>query len=257
MDILERVARSAGEVLLKYKGRLSSIKAKSSKSDLVSEADYESQKIIFEMLERFKARLIGEENYSGDPEQMFRGEVFLIDPLDGTLNYVHGLPFYSISIARLKDGEILEGVVYLPETGEMFHALLNEGAFLNGSEIKVSSVKDLEEALLVTGWPYDEEGTKKTYKMVEIVNERVQEIRILGSCAAELSYLAAGRIDGYFEIGLGPWDMAGGYLIATEAGAVVTSISHEGFSLIDGEVLASVPEIHGDILNLVREALDG
>ena len=253
MDRLEDVAREAGRVLLRYKGRLSRVEKKSSISDLVSEADYESQRVVFEGLDGFGAKLVGEENYSG--ESIREGEVFLVDPLDGTLNYVHGLPYYSVSIARLIDGKIVEGVVYIPESDEMFHALSGEGAFLNGERIEISKTEDLSSSLVVTGWPYDEIGTQKTYRLIEKVNESVQEIRILGSCAAELAYLACGRIDGYFEMGLGPWDMAAGYVIALEAGAVISSMSGEDFDLSSGEIIASVPPIHEQLVELVKEAL--
>ena len=252
MDLVERAAREAGKILLKLKNRLERVEVKSSRADLVSEADYESQKVVFEILEDLKIDMVGEENYSGDPRQFMESECFLVDPLDGTLNYVHGLPFYAVSIARLKNGEVVEGVVYLPESDEMFHALKGQGAYLNGERLEVSGVEDLSKALVVTGWPYNEEGVERTQEMIERVMSRVQEVRILGSCAAELCYLAAGRIDGYFEIGLGPWDLAAGYLIAEEAGARVSSMTREGFSLELGEVVAATPDLHGSLLELVK-----
>jgi myo-inositol-1(or 4)-monophosphatase len=246
---LEDVAKKAGELLKEYKGRLKSVQEKSSVSDVVSEADYESQKLIERLLrESFPDYdVVGEENFSKSNSR----KIFLVDPLDGSLNYVHGFPFYSVSIARIVDGEIVEGVVHLPETRETFHAIKGEGSHLNGERLTCGDA-EFERSLIVTGWPYDHEGTLWTYEAIRSVNEKVQEIRILGSCAAELSYLAAGRIDGYFEIGLGPWDLAAGYLIATEAGAVVTSISTDDFDLYKGEVVAGKPSVHEKLLKVVR-----
>ncbi len=248
---LEEVAKRSGELLLGFKGKLKKVEEKSSSSDLVSEADYESQKLIEKLLrENYPGyEVVGEESYS--KKDLRNGKIFLVDPLDGSLNYVSGLPFYSVSIARMVDGEVVEGVVYLPETDEMFHSVKGEGSYLNGEKLE-SGDKEFEKSLIVTGWPYDHDGTLWTYKAIEVVNEKVREIRILGSCAAELSYLAAGRIDGYFEIGLGPWDLAAGYLIATEAGAVVSSISRDGFNLELGEVVAGKPSVFEDLLKVVR-----
>ena len=248
---LEEIAKEAGRLLLNFKGKLKKVEEKSSPSDLVSEADYESQKLIEKLLKESYPdhEVIGEENYS--ERNLKKGKIFLVDPLDGSLNYVSGFPFYSISIAKIENGEIVEGVVYLPEMNEMFHAVKGKGSYLNGERIESGDNK-LEKSLVVTGWPYDHEGTLWTYRAIREVNERVREIRILGSCAAELSYLAAGRIDGYFEIGLGPWDLAAGYLIATEAGAMVSSISKDGFNLELGEVLAGKPSLFEDLLSVVR-----
>ncbi len=249
---LEEIAKKAGDILLSFKGKLKKVEEKSSSSDLVSEADYESQKLIERLLkEKYPDyEVAGEENYS--ERNLREGKIFLVDPLDGSLNYVSGLPFYSVSIARMIDGEVVEGIVYLPETDEMFHAVKNEGSYLNGRKLE-SGDNEFEKSLVVTGWPYDHNGTLWTYKAIEAVNEKVREIRILGSCAAELSYLAAGRIDGYFEIGLGPWDLAAGYLIATEAGAAVSSISKDEFDLELGEVAAGKPSVFEDLLKTVRE----
>ena len=246
---LEEVAKEAGRLLLEYKGKLKSVQKKSSRSDVVSEADYESQKLIESILKEHYPgfEVVGEENY----RKVSAEKYFLVDPLDGSLNYVHGFPFYSVSIAMVVSGEVVEGVVHLPETGETFHAMKGEGAYLNGERINAGDAT-IEEALVVTGWPYDEKGTLWTYRAIEAVNGAVQEVRILGSCAAELSYLAAGRLDGYFEIGLGPWDLAAGYLIAREAGAIVTSITVDGFDLERGEVVAGKPSVHGELLKIVR-----
>ncbi len=253
MEVLEKIAREAGEVLLDYRGKLKKVRSKSMASDLVSEADLESQRLIFERLLGFfqDVKVVGEESFKG--EDISKGKVFLVDPLDGSLNYVHGFPFYSVSIAFLENGEVLEGVVYLPEQGEMFHAVKGQGAYLNGVKILSNEGVKLQNALIVTGWPYDEEGIRWTYRAIEKVNNAVHEIRILGSCAAELAYLAAGRIEGYFEIGLKSWDIAAGYLIATEAGAVVSSLTCDGMDLLKGEVVAGVSSLHNDLLSLLRE----
>ncbi len=246
------IARTAGDLLKKYFGNLKDVRTKAMASDVFSEADLESQKLITKaLMETFPdARVVGEENYKG--EDYNSGKVFLVDPLDGSLNYIHYFPFYSVSIAYLEDGKVLSGVVHLPEYGETFYAEKGKGAFLNGEKIFSNKDIALKESMIITGWPYSMEGIKWTYKAIEAVNEKVHEIRILGSCAAELSYLAVGRLDGYFEIGLKPWDLAAGYLIATEAGLKVSSITAEGFDMDLGEVVAAPESFHKELVGILR-----
>ncbi len=255
MNRLVEIGKGAGEILLRYKEKFKNIEVKSISSDVVSEADFASQDFIINELSRSfpGVKVICEENYS--EENFLDGDVFLVDPLDGSLNYVHGYTFYSVSIARLENGRVVEGVVYLPEYNEIFYAELSAGAFFNGEKLERKSDVDFNRSLIVTGWPYTKEGIRWTYRAIETVNERIHEIRILGSCAAELSYLAAGRIDGYFEIGLAPWDISAGALIAMEAGCMVTDLSGSGLDLKKGEVVAGVPSVHGELLKILREVV--
>ncbi|MCD6449972.1 MAG: inositol monophosphatase [Thermotogaceae bacterium] len=252
IEKMTEIARNAGDLLKRYSGNLRNIKTKAIASDVFSEADLESQKLITNsLIEVFPGvKVIGEENYGG--EDYKSGKVFLVDPLDGSLNYIHCFPFYSVSIAYLEDGEVLAGVVHLPEYNETFYAEKGKGAFLNGERIFSDKKISLEDSMIITGWPYNEEGIKWTYKAIEVVNEKVHEIRILGSCAAELSYLAAGRLDGYFEIGLKPWDLAAGYLIATEAGLKVSSITADYFDMDLGEVVAAPESFQKKLVDILR-----
>jgi len=252
IEKMVEIARNAGNLLKRYFGSLKEVRTKAIASDVFSEADLESQKLITESLMKVfpNVKVIGEENYKGEDYKL--GRAFLVDPLDGSLNYIHRFPFYSVSIAYLEDGKVLAGVVHLPEYDETFYAENGRGAFLNGERIFSNKNIPIEESMIITGWPYNIEGIRWTYRAVEAVNEKVHEIRILGSCAAELSYLAAGRLDGYFEIGLKPWDLAAGYLIATEAGLKVSSITTEGFDMELGEIVAAPESFHEDLIKILR-----
>ena len=184
---------------------------------------------------------------------------WIIDPLDGTTNYLHGFPFFSVSIALEIEGEMRVGVVYYPSLNELFYAENGEGAFLNGNRISVSSIGDLNRSLLCTGFPYD--VRKETDLYLSYFRQfltRSFAIRRPGSAAIDLCYLAAGRFDGFWELKLHPWDVAAGSLIITEAGGKVTDFQGRPFNVYSEEILASNGLIHQAMLQAIREiALKG
>ncbi|SHF06891.1 myo-inositol-1(or 4)-monophosphatase [Marinitoga hydrogenitolerans DSM 16785] len=259
MDILQamiKAAKEAGDILLMKKKKLKNIQTKKSSSDLVSEADLESQKLIINtiMNEFPDAIILAEENWNGDKRILKHGKkVFVIDPLDGTLNYVHGMDFYSISIAMLDDGDIKYGVVYLPETDKLYFSEKGNGSYLNGLKLYRKDNKKLSESMFVTGWPYEPELFKKSYEAIEKIQKNIHEVRILGSAAAELCMLAEGKIDGYWEYGLSPWDLAAGVLIAKEAGMEIYSISHKEFDISKGEILATFKHNINKVYEILKE----
>lgn len=253
MRLICEAAKKAGKFAKERFEKEHKIDMKTRVSDVVTEADVQCQKIIVDtILEHLpEAKFVLEEG-DGNTKIPNAECIFVVDPIDGTLNYAHSLPYFAISIARMDYGEITEAAVYLPMTDEMFYAKKGSGAFLNGTQIFNKNRPSLEGSFLVTGWPYDESLFDWTLKTIEKLARTTQEIRILGSSAAELCHLACGKIDGYWEVGLKPWDTAGGVLIAREAGIIVTGLEKD-YDLESGEIVAAVPSIHEKLREMLRE----
>lgn len=250
---LERLARQAGQILsdgyekdhqVNYKGVI----------DLVTEIDHASEAFLVAELGRlFPGHSILTEEagmLSGTDDHMW-----YIDPLDGTVNYAHGVPTFCVSIAYAHRGRVLFGAIYDPLRNEMFTAERGKGARLNGARLlSVSQTTELQRSLLVTGFPYDAWNAKRDNFVYFVKLARMtQGVRRLGSAALDLCYVAAGRFDGYWELSLKPWDVAAGGLIAAEAGALVTNV--DGGSDYLGapqSVLAANPALHGQLLELLK-----
>jgi len=251
LETMITLAFQSGNILEEYfENHNYSISQKTSSFDLVTTADKESQKIIVSTLSSYypEIAIIGEEGAKIEKHT----KVFYVDPLDGTLNFVHKIPFFAVSIGYWEDGKALIGVVFDPIRKDLFYAKKGEGAFLNGKRIKVSSPKSLRDALLVTGWPYNKD---KRHNAVEDVKSvlNITEVRILGSAALELCYIATGILDGYWEYSLSPWDLAAGVLIAKEAGAIISTPSGEEFDLFKGDILAIAPSLYQEFIELIKK----
>ena len=238
------LSRLAGEILRTSFGQHLHIDHKGV-IDLVSEADRQSERLLLSYIrQHFPAdRIVAEESgeLSGTSDR-----AWYIDPLDGTVNYVHGVPIYSVSIAYAEAGILRLGVVYDPMRDECFSAEYGTGAWLNGMPIHPSSVSDLDHALLVTGFPYDIrtnlENNLDHYAHFAL---RSQGVRRLGSAALDLCSVACGRFDGFWELRLNAWDVAAGALVAQQAGAVVTTMTGGAeFMAAGGSVLAANPHLH-------------
>ena len=245
------LAFQSGNILEEYfKNNNYSVSQKTSSFDLVTTADKESQKIIINTLSsRYpEIAIIGEEGAKIEKHT----KVFYIDPLDGTLNFVHKIPFFAVSIGYWENGEALIGVVFDPIRRNLFYAKKGEGAFLNGKKIKVSSPKSLGNALLVTGWPYNKDRHHDAVEDVKSVLN-FTEVRALGSAALELCYVATGILDGYWEYSLSPWDLAAGILIAKEAGAIISTPPGEEFDLFKGDILAIAPSLYQGFIELIKK----
>jgi len=218
------------------------------KHNLVTHADVECEKMLIQGLTELcpQAAFQTEE---GVVDGVSGGLRWIIDPLDGTTNFVHQLPFYSISIALAQDDDLLLGVVYAPCTRDMFSAVRGAGAFLNGVPIRVSAQSKLEDALLATGFPYYRFDRMEEYMAsLEQLMRQCRGLRRLGSAALDLAYVACGRFDAYFEHNLQPWDVAAGILLVREAGGVVSGI-REGVNPLHGsEIVASCAGLYGQIL---------
>lgn len=250
---LERLAREAGAILragyntehqVQYKGII----------DLVTEIDHRSE-----------AYLLGEVQTNFPGHHIFTEEsgviqgsdehTWFIDPLDGTVNYAHHIPIFSVSLGYAFRGQLTCGVVYDPMRDELFSAERGRGAWLNGKAIHVSDITDLQRSLLVTGFPYDAWNTQyDNFSNFVRFAKLTQGVRRLGSAALDLAYVAAGRLDGFWELSLNPWDVAAGGLICIEAGAYVTNVDGQAdFISPPQSVVAATPGIHARMLEVLHE----
>jgi myo-inositol-1(or 4)-monophosphatase len=252
LSVAWEAADAAGEIIraswqqpktIDYKGAI----------DLVTTIDRETERKIVEVLQRNcpdHAILAEEETDLRRDDNEYR---WIIDPLDGTTNFAHGYPQVSISVGLERSGRLILGLVYDPLRRECFRAVKGQGATLNGSPIQISTVNELDKALLATGFPYDHrEKTDFYLTFFKAFLTRCQGIRRTGSAALDLCYVACGRIDGFWELKLKPWDTAAGSLILTEAGGRVSDFSGNDFSIWGNETLASNGSIHAEMLRALN-----
>ena len=223
--------------------------------DLVTSVDRESERRIVDLLrKKFPGHSILAEEET-DLVGTQASHRWIIDPLDGTTNFAHGYPQFCVSLALERDGEVIMGLVYDPLRPERFQAVKGQGATLNGEPIRVSGVKDLNRALLATGFPYDQREKADFYlTFFKSFMTRSQGIRRNGSAALDLCYVACGRLDGFWELKLRPWDTAAGALIVAEARGKLSDLSGNQFSIWGEETLASNGAIHDAMVNAARAA---
>ena len=243
-------AKTAGLLLREKLGAKQRIEYKGA-IDLVTEMDKRSEAVIIkEIKKKFPDHGIMAEESAEFPARY--GCRWIIDPLDGTTNYAHGLPVFCVSIGFEKAGKIILGVVYNPMLDEMFVAEKGCGARLNGKRIRVSGTGSLDASLLATGFPYDIRTTQKNnLDHFSAFAVRAQAIRRAGAAALDLCYVACSRFDGFWELKLKPWDTAAATLIIKEAGGRVTGFGNERFSIYGDECLASNGRIHGDMVDVL------
>ncbi len=195
-------------------------------------------------------------NEESENQASENGYSWIIDPLDGTVNFIHGLPHFSISVALSYQDEVLMGYVYGVVQKEMFSAISTQGAYLNGHSLHVSERNQLQQSLIVTGFPYAYSEWLDNY--IKVIGKLIQEchgLRRIGSAALDLAYVAAGRTEGFFEFGLNPWDVAAGALIVKEAGGHVSDFQGSNHYLHGKQILATNARIHEDILTLLNQHL--
>jgi myo-inositol-1(or 4)-monophosphatase len=251
-ELAVQVAKEAGALIRSYHERGAAVRAKGQSYNLVTEADLESEKLIISRLkEAFPEHAILAEETSAATEAA--EHLWVIDPLDGTNNFAHSFPFFSVSIAFWRDGKPVVGVVYDPLRDELFTAERGQGAFLNEQPVRVSPASSLSESVLATGFFYERgEMMRRTLRQIQTFFEKpIRGIRRTGSAAMDLCYVAAGRLDGFWELRLSPWDYAAGGLIVSEAGGRVTDVTGGPFDLFMGNVCASNGQIHDDVLEVV------
>jgi len=235
-----------GKLNVEYKGRI----------DPVSEADKNAQKAIIAVIKKaFPAHsIIAEEENLQDVKN--KDYCWIIDPLDGTVNYIHGLPLFCVSIGLVHKNKVIAGVIYAPMINEMFIAQKGAGAYLNGKKISVSNIKEIVKSLAVTGFPYYVSECKADNNIIDsfkTVVMNAQGVRRLGSAALDLAWVAAGRFEFFWEEGLKPWDVAAGALIVEEAGGKVTDYNGKNNYIFGENMLASNGAAHKKVLKLLND----
>lgn len=249
-EIAVQAAEAGGKVLLEMFGNSLEIRHKGA-VDLVTNADHAAEKVIVEHLRGVFPRhdILAEEGDYGPRQSDYR---WIIDPLDGTTNFAHGLPWWAVSIALEVHGEIVLGVVFNPRLQEMFVAEKGQGAYLNELPVRVSATGCLEQALLATGFPYDRKSSDiNNYDHFVNFQQEAQACRRPGVASLDLAYTACGRFDGYWEMKLKPWDLAAGQLIVSEAGGRVSTFSDGPLDIYGAEILASNGLIHTVMLDIL------
>jgi myo-inositol-1(or 4)-monophosphatase len=249
-DTAKRAALKAGTHIRERLGH-SKIDYKSA-FNLVTDVDKASEKMILEILRAdFPDDSILAEEGGGTQNQSSRR--WLIDPLDGTTNFAHSYPFFAVSIALEVDGEVVVGVVFNPISQECFSAKKGKGAFLNDQPIKVSNVPVLNESLLATGFPADSSNSlQNNVTAFAEVTHRCHGVRRDGSAALDLCYVASGRLDGFWELKLAPWDIGAGSLIVREAGGMTTDVDGGPLKLNTGHILATNGKIHNEVIQVLE-----
>ncbi|MFP5504290.1 MAG: inositol monophosphatase family protein [Candidatus Sericytochromatia bacterium] len=252
LDFAREIGLKAGQLLKEGLDRPREIRYKGA-IDLVTEMDVAAEKLILDAIREAypdHAVLAEESGASAETEYEYR---WVVDPLDGTTNYAHGLPLFCVSIGLEKNGVPHLGVIYAPAIDELYTAETGEGAFLNGKRIHVSKTEELNRSLLVTGFPYDVQV--KSTNLIHFSNfiHTAQAVRRLGSAAIDMAWVAAGRFDGFWEPRLQPWDLAAGTVIVREAGGVVSRYDGGEFSIYGKEVVACNPQLHGAMLDVLAK----
>ncbi|PSJ18265.1 inositol monophosphatase family protein [Nitrosomonas supralitoralis] len=258
LSIAVKAARRAGNIINQASKNLDLLTvSKKSHSDFVSEVDGAAEEAIIKVLQAAypdHAILAEESGHRGDHNNS--EYQWIIDPLDGTTNFLHGFPKYSVSIALKYKGVLTHAVIYDPNNNELFTASRGSGAFLNDRRLRVSKRIKLEDCLIGTGLPFrDLTHIDAYFAMLKDIVPRIAGIRRPGSAALDLAYVAAGRYDGFWEIGLAPWDMAAGCLLITEAGGLVGDLEGNETQLESGQIIAGNPKIFGQLLQVIAPHL--
>ena len=253
LNIAVKAARRAASVINRASTQLDLLTVQSkSPNDFVTEVDRAAEQAIIEVLrDAFPGHgILAEESGESGPESEY---TWIIDPLDGTTNFIPGMPQYAVSIAQTTNGVLEHAVVYDPNTNEMFTASRGAGAFLNDRRIRVSRRTRLNEALIGTGFPFRQFDHVDAYlAMFKELTQKTAGIRRPGAASLDLAYVASGRFDGFWEMGLSPWDMAAGVLLIQEAGGLVSDLSGEANYLTTGNLVAGTPKIFGQLLPIIQ-----
>ena len=257
INVMQAAARKAARGLIRDFGEVENLQvSRKGPADYVTEADRRAERIL--RAELAKARpgfgLLMEE--SGETEGEDTRRRWIVDPLDGTTNFLHGIPHFAISIGLEEDGAMVAGVVYEPLRDELFWAEKGVGCYLNRRRLRVSSRRRLSEAVLATGIPFKGRAGKHAFlATVESAIDNTAGIRRLGSAALDLAYVAAGRYDGFWEFGLSPWDVAAGIVLVREAGGFVTDIAGRPAAIGGGSILAANDRLHGAVRQMLDNSL--
>jgi len=249
-----RLSREAGRFLIEEQQKISvSAIERKGVNDLVSYVDKQTEEYFVSKLSALlpDAGFIAEEGTGSVSES---GLNWVIDPLDGTTNYLHHLPFFCTSVALLQNNEPILGVIYDPTHDELFSAFGNQQTELNGQAIRVSEVAELKDMLIVTGFPYNDRGMlQRNLNAIEEFSRYSRGIRRLGSAALDMAYVACGRFDGFYEYGLNPWDVAAGTILVRNAGGIVDDFKLQGNPIFGEEIIAASTNGFGQIQPIVKK----
>ncbi|MCH9828151.1 MAG: inositol monophosphatase family protein [Pseudomonadota bacterium] len=256
VNIAVTAARAAGNFILRHSERVESLNVQTKgASDFVSEVDRGAEAEIIRTIRRYYPdhAILAEEGGGSEVHPDDAEYTWIIDPLDGTTNFLHRVPQYCVSIGIVRRGVVEHGVIYAPEPGDLYTASKGSGAQLNNRRLRCSRTKTLDEALIGTGMPIRNPERREIYMpMLGNVLDSTAGIRRPGSAALDLAYVAAGRFDGFWELGLKPWDIAAGILMVQEAGGVVSELYGRDDVLATGNVVAANVKLHGPLLSLLR-----
>ncbi len=253
IDFAIKLAKKAGKIQMSYFGKLKSIQSKSTNIDLLSNADIESERyIVSEIKNKYPTHsIITEESSNIIQSSDYK---WIIDPLDGTTNFVHSLPIFAVSIALMKNNKTICGVVYNPAADKCFHALKDNGAFLNNDSISTTSCNTLSDSLLVTGFPYTHDiKYNMLFTIFKDFYDSTRGVRRLGAAALDLCFVAMGRFDGFYEYGLNSWDICAGSLIVQEAGGIVCDWDGNKVNYNGTRILASNKNINNEMIEVLTK----
>ncbi len=254
INIAVKAARAAGSIINRAALDVESVRVSQKQvNDFVTEVDQASEKVIIEtLLNAYPGHAIWAEESGKAHGAQDSDHVWIIDPLDGTTNFIHGLPIYCVSIALAVKGRIEQAVVYDPTRNDLFTATRGRGAYMNNRRIRVAKRTRLQECLIATGFPYRVDDDINRYlRLMGEMMQRTAGLRRPGAAALDLAYVAAGFTDGFFELGLQPWDVAAGSLLITEAGGLVGNLSGEADFLEQRECLAANPRVYGQMVTVL------
>lgn len=246
INILEKAARKAGKSILRDFGEIENLQIESKNiGDFVTNSDVKSEKILLETLQYYypKASFISEEseNIQGD------AETFIIDPIDGTTNFIHGIPMVSIVIARIFEDEVTDGIIFNPILNEFYWASKGKGAWCNNKRLRVSKRQNLIECLIGSGIPHANRIYDNYLDEINEISKECSGLRRMGAASIDLAYVAAGRLDGYWERNLNIWDVCAGVLLVKEAGGKITQPNGNKWTIKSNDILASNTNIHEKI----------
>ncbi|MDG5494934.1 inositol monophosphatase family protein [Niveispirillum sp. BGYR6] len=256
LNVMTRAAEKAGKAILRDFGEVEHLQvSRKGPADFVSAADQKAERIVREELQKARPDFGFLMEETGEIKGKDTSHRFIVDPLDGTTNFLHGVPHWAISIGLEREGEIIAGVVYEPVHDQMFWAEKGAGAFLNHQRLRVSNRRVMADALIATGIPFKGHGNAKEFLVqLEALMGQISGIRRFGAASLDLAYTAAGRFDGFFEADLKPWDLAAGMLMVTEAGGFVSEIGQGKSPLTSGSILAANANLHSHLAVVLRNA---
>ena len=254
MNVMRAAAEKAGRALRRDFGEIENLQvSKKGPGDFVTNADLKAEKILFEELSQARPGYGFLMEEKGAIEGSDTTHRWIIDPLDGTTNFMHGIPHFAISVALERDGTLVAGIVYNPITDEMFFAERGQGAYGPSGRLRVAGRDKLADAILASGAPHGERaGRDEFIDEMQSLLPNIAGLRRFGAAALDLAYVAAGRFDGFWERGLAPWDMAAGIVLVRESGGLVSDLTNRQKMLDDGNIIAANEAIHAQLLKATQ-----